>query len=78
MLPTRRTMVAASLASPLAVAAPAATVAAIGGADELKAAERALAFYVDQGVKASGGPGDLAVGAWMEEALRANGFKTER
>jgi len=75
MLPTRRTMVAASLASPLAAAVVPAEAAAAPG---WEAAERALTFYVGQGGKASGGPGDLAVGAWMEEHLRAVGFRTER
>ena len=37
-----------------------------------------LQRYVDFGAKGSGGPGDMACGAWLEARLQALGFKTRR
>lgn len=40
--------------------------------------ERDLARYADFGLKASGGQGDNASGAWLADELKALGFKTRR
>jgi hypothetical protein len=37
-----------------------------------------LQRYIDFGIKASGGPGDTACGAWMESELKAQGFTVAR
>ncbi|WP_374577889.1 PA domain-containing protein [Phenylobacterium sp.] len=44
----------------------------------VSAAQADLERYVGFGVKASGGPGDRAAGAWLEAELRALGFAIER
>jgi hypothetical protein len=44
----------------------------------VSAAQADLERYVGFGVKASGGPGDRAAGAWLEAELRALGFGIER
>jgi hypothetical protein len=44
----------------------------------VSAAQADLERYVGFGVKASGGPGDRAAGAWLEAELRTLGFAIER
>ncbi|KRB52619.1 MAG: hypothetical protein IV099_12305 [Phenylobacterium sp.] len=74
MRPTRRTLLAAPFASSVMTT----NAAAAPPPGEHQAAADALGYFVGQGSKASGGPGDIAVGQWMEAGLRAAGFRTER
>lgn len=68
----------------LAGAAPAVRAAAGGkttelsGAPELAALQSTLELYNSFGDKASGGPGDTASGAWLEEALGGMGYTCRR
>ena len=74
---TRRNILAGSaMGAGLAGSARAADHGA--GAGEDQAAAALLERYIGFGGKASGGPGDIAAGAWMEASLRGFGFKTER
>ncbi len=61
-----------------AAAAPMAAAAETPADDALGLARGAEALnrYVQAGGKASGGPGELAVGAWMADHLKALGFET--
>lgn len=61
----------------VAAAAPAAAVAA-GPADEAAWLQALLERYAGFGVKASGGPGDNASGAWLEEMLQGWGYACRR
>lgn len=71
-MPTRRALFAAAgLASATSCAALARTVSTDSVAADI---ER----YVALGIKASGGPGDIAAGEWMEAELLGAGFAVER
>ena len=73
MLPaSRRTVLGASA---LLAAGPA--LAATGASAEAEA-KRILERYYGFGVKASGGPGDEATGAWLEEELKPAGYALKR
>jgi len=61
----------------LLAAAPAAAAPAISGGAEARAM-RALERYAGFGVKASGGPGDIACGEWIEGELKAMGYACRR
>ncbi|MBO6763870.1 hypothetical protein [Maricaulis sp.] len=73
---TRRGFLAASAATPFIAAAPAASADTPGDAHDSIA--RDLQRYIGFGNKQSGGPGDEACGAWLEEELEAIGFRTQR
>jgi len=73
---TRRRFLAASATAPLISAAGAA--AANGEAADTNSIADDLRCYIDFGNKQSGGPGDEACGAWLEDALARAGFATER
>lgn len=73
---TRRGFLAASAATPFIAAAPAASADAPGDAHDSIA--RDLQRYIGFGSKQSGGPGDEACGAWLEEELEVIGFRTQR
>ncbi|MDZ4372319.1 MAG: hypothetical protein U1C74_12960, partial [Phenylobacterium sp.] len=73
---TRRAVLgSAALTAAVTAAAPAASQPR--AADEAEA-KRLLERYFSFGVKASGGPGDQACGAWVEEELKALGYTTAR
>lgn len=61
-----------------ATAAPSARAAQAGGAVDVAWLQAALERFASFGVKASGGPGDTASGAWLEGELTALGFRCER
>ena len=71
---SRRGVLTASIASLGAGAAEGMTMDPF----TVSAAQADLERYVGFGVKASGGPGDRAAGAWLEAELRALGFAIER
>lgn len=71
---SRRGVLTASIASLGAGAAEGMTMDPF----TVSAAQADLERYVGFGVKASGGPGDRAAGAWLEAELRALGFGIER
>ncbi|MBI1234952.1 MAG: twin-arginine translocation signal domain-containing protein [Alphaproteobacteria bacterium] len=71
---SRRGFLAASAAAPLALGATAPAFARQESGQIAADLER----YVGFGIKASGGAGDEACGAWLEEELAAAGFATER
>ncbi|MED5549075.1 MAG: hypothetical protein VX529_06910 [Pseudomonadota bacterium] len=73
---TRRGFLAASAATPLIASAPAASASDSGDAHDSIA--RDLQRYIGFGNKQSGGPGDEACGAWLEEELEAISFRTQR
>ncbi len=73
MQATRRGVIGGPIA---AMGVPMAASATPDGAVE--AAEAHLQRYIGFGNKASGGAGDNAAGAWMEAALKASGFITQR
>ena len=73
MTATRREVLAVS---GLAMAGAPSLAMADLGAETSIAAD--LDRYIGFGVKASGGPGDTASGAWIEGELRRAGFKVER
>ncbi|WP_334162134.1 hypothetical protein [Phenylobacterium sp.] len=75
--PSRRTLVAASGALGLAAAAPAARAAAQPGEDAAWL-QAVLERFAGFGGKASGGPGDEASGAWLEDELRGAGYACRR
>lgn len=58
--------------------ASASAAVALGGRMEADRVRGDLARYIDFGIKATGGPGDEATGAWLEEELRAAGYAVER
>ena len=72
MAATRRGVLAGGLLAPGAALA--------AGSDRVKidSVKADLEHYVGLGSKVSGGPGDTAVGAWMERRLQALGFATTR
>ena len=72
MTPTRRDVLAAS---GVAVVAPGMGKAAPLAADRIEAD---LARYAAFGIKASGGVGDTACGAWIEQELAASGYSVAR
>ena len=72
---TRRSFLAASAVTPLLASAP---VSADGPDIAHDRIARDLQRYVDFGNKQSGGPGDEACGAWLEDELEAIGFRTQR
>lgn len=72
---SRRAVLGAPLIA--AGAATAAVAAPVSAADEAEA-KRILERYHGFGVKASGGPGDIASGEWLEGELRALGYTTAR
>jgi hypothetical protein len=76
MTPSRRTVLGAA---GVAAAAPAGRAAA-APPPEMGAAwlQGVLERYAGFGIKASGGPGDVATGAWLEDELSRAGFSTER
>jgi hypothetical protein len=71
---TRRRFLAASAAAPLIPGAALASSAP----DETASIAADLQRYIGFGVKQSGGPGDDACGAWLEEELAKTGYETER
>jgi len=75
MTPSRRTVLGASGALAAASALPASAAPAVGDAAWLQAV---LERYAGFGVKASGGTGDNACGAWLEGELKKIGYRTER
>lgn len=68
---TRREALGAIAASGLIAAGSRAAADAASTQDDLMR-------YLDFGAKASGGPGDDACGAWLEDRLRSLGFSTRR
>jgi hypothetical protein len=86
MQPSRRTLLAAAGAAGAAASATASAARAghggggRGGPPEMGAAwlQSVLERYAGFGIKASGGAGDTATGAWLEEELRRAGFRCER
>ena len=62
----------------LASAAAGPAVAQLDAPPTTSEAQAFLERYVGLGDKFSGGPGDLAVGAWLESALEGLGFETQR
>ncbi|MEP3072485.1 hypothetical protein [Maricaulis sp.] len=72
---TRRGFLAASAVTPLLASAP---VSADGPDIAHDRIARDLQRYVGFGNKQSGGPGDEACGAWLEDELEAIGFRTQR
>lgn len=76
---TRRLFLQATASAPLlASAAASARTPEPEAADVARLIARDLQRYVDFGNKASGGPGDEACGAWLEDELARDGFRTER
>ena len=77
MTPSRRGLLGGAGLAGLAAAAPAAAAGAAAGAEaaELQAT---LERYYGFGVKASGGPGDEASGAWLESELTRAGYACRR
>ena len=57
---------------------PVAARAVAAGASVTAEAEADLGRYIDFGIKASGGPGDNASGAWMANELEKAGYRVER
>lgn len=72
---TRRELLALSAASPFLVAAG---KTAHPPDDGMASMGQDLSRYIGFGIKQSGGEGDMACGAWLEQELRAAGFATER
>ena len=72
---TRRGFLAATASAPLAAGCVHAGLSDEGAKDTIAAD---LARYIGFGNKQSGGPGDEACGAWMEQRLRQSGFATTR
>jgi hypothetical protein len=75
MTPNRRTLLGASGALAAAVALPARAAPTVGDAAWHQAV---LERYAGFGIKASGGAGDNACGAWLEGELKRIGYRTER
>ena len=71
---SRRGFLAATASAPLALTATSPAFARQENGQIAADLER----YVGFGIKASGGSGDEACGAWLEEELAAAGFETER
>ena len=71
---SRRGFLAASAAAPLALSATSPAFARQENGQIAADLER----YVGFGIKASGGAGDEACGAWLEAELAAAGFATDR
>ena len=65
-------------AGALAAAAPAAKAAAGDGSLDAAWCQGVLERFAEFGVKASGGPGDTASGAWLEDDLARLGYRCER
>lgn len=80
----RRTFLAGTTLAPLmasmAMAAPGRAAMADGAAKDgdIAMLEQAVAHYAALGDKASGGPGDVAAGEWLDQAMTALGFQTSR
>lgn len=77
--PSRRTLLKAGMAAPLAVAAAPASAARVE--HDIFGAERLLAdvkAYAEAGNKQSGGSGDIWTADWTSERLAAVGFSIER
>ena len=83
MIPSRRTVLGASGAAGMAVALPT-RGETLGGAPPVRDYESAawlqavLERYAGFGIKASGGAGDLACGAWLEGELSRLGYACTR
>src|SRR5262245_41128480 len=75
MTPSRRTVLGASGVLAAASALPAQAAPEAGDAAWLQAV---LERYAGVGIKASGGPGDNASGAWLDGELKRLGYRTER
>ena len=78
--PSRRSVLALAALSSAAAPVQAATssAAAASGAASLAQISTDLQRYVAFGVKASGGEGELAAGAWMEAAATDAGYSVQR
>lgn len=76
MTPKRRDILAAAAAAPFIAAARPAAAQSPG--DDAARIEAWLRRYVSFGVKASGGPGDIACSEWLESELKAAGLATRR
>jgi len=61
-----------------AAATPALGASASAGAGELATIQASLERYAGFGIKASGGPGDNASGAWLEQTLGSLGYRVRR
>lgn len=77
MNPSRRGVLGAASLAGLAAGAPAAA-ASSAAASEAGALQATLERYFGFGVKASGGPGDEASGAWLEGELTRAGYACQR
>ncbi|HZZ33769.1 MAG TPA: hypothetical protein VFE10_17435 [Phenylobacterium sp.] len=77
MTPSRRGLLGGAGLLGLAAAGPAAAAAAVGEANAA-ALQATLERYAAFGVKASGGAGDMASGAWLEGELARAGYACRR
>jgi hypothetical protein len=78
MVPSRRGLLGGAGLLGLAAAAPPAEAAGSGAASGPAALQAMLERYAGFGVKASGGPGDEATGAWLEGELDRAGYACRR
>ncbi|HZZ69010.1 MAG TPA: hypothetical protein VFE18_12625, partial [Phenylobacterium sp.] len=83
MIPSRRGLLGGAGLLGLAAAGPAAAAAGSeatgsGAMAEAKVLQATLERYAGFGVKASGGPGDEASGAWLESELGQAGYACRR
>lgn len=76
MMASRRGLILG--AGALAAAAPAAKAATAGAGPDAAWLQEVLERFAGFGVKASGGAGDTASGAWLEEDLGTLGYRCER
>ena len=80
MFSSRRNFLGGAGLVGLAAATPTAAAPAVSASRTEDAAwlQARLERYNDFGIKASGGPGDVACGAWLEEELRGWGYSCRR